>query len=154
MAVTGILCEYNPFHKGHAKQIRYLKDRGDTVVCLMSGDYVHGANRRCWTSPCGQKRLWRPGRTWCWNCRCRCPCPRRRASPPEGWAFSPYCATPCASGRSIQKPRTFSPRRRRCCPTGSRFSSGRNWRRGYLSQSQAGGFGADGRGVRAAGFPQ
>ena len=40
MAVTGILCEYNPFHKGHAKQIRYLKDRGDTVVCLMSGDYV------------------------------------------------------------------------------------------------------------------
>ena len=40
MAVTGIICEYNPFHKGHAKQIRYLKDRGDTVVCLMSGDYV------------------------------------------------------------------------------------------------------------------
>ncbi len=40
MSITGIICEYNPFHKGHAKQIRYLKQRQDAVVCLMSGNFV------------------------------------------------------------------------------------------------------------------
>ena len=38
--ITGIICEYNPLHRGHARQIRLLKDRGDTVVCLMSGNFV------------------------------------------------------------------------------------------------------------------
>ena len=40
MSVTGIVCEYNPLHLGHRKQIRFLKDRGDAVVCLMSGNFV------------------------------------------------------------------------------------------------------------------
>ena len=38
--ITGIICEYNPLHRGHARQIRLLKDRGDAVVCLMSGNFV------------------------------------------------------------------------------------------------------------------
>ena len=42
MDVTGIICEYNPFHLGHQKQIDYIKaakpDGG--IVCLMSGNYV------------------------------------------------------------------------------------------------------------------
>lgn len=38
---TGIVCEYNPFHKGHAYQIRKLKDMGAKfIVCAMSGDFV------------------------------------------------------------------------------------------------------------------
>ena len=40
MSVTGIVCEYNPLHLGHRKQIRFLKDRGDAVVCIMSGNFV------------------------------------------------------------------------------------------------------------------
>lgn len=40
MKVTGIICEYNPLHLGHRKQLRFLKDRGDAVVCLMSGNFV------------------------------------------------------------------------------------------------------------------
>ena len=40
MSVTGIVCEYNPLHLGHRKQIRFLKDRGEAVVCLMSGNFV------------------------------------------------------------------------------------------------------------------
>ena len=40
MAVTGIICEYNPLHLGHRKQLRFLKDRGEAVVCLMSGNFV------------------------------------------------------------------------------------------------------------------
>ena len=40
MKVTGIVCEYNPLHLGHRKQIRFLKDRGDAVVCIMSGNFV------------------------------------------------------------------------------------------------------------------
>ena len=38
---TGIVCEYNPFHKGHAFQIESVKQMGaDFVVCAMSGDFT------------------------------------------------------------------------------------------------------------------
>ena len=38
---TGIVCEYNPFHKGHAYQIETVKDMGaQFVVCAMSGDFT------------------------------------------------------------------------------------------------------------------
>ena len=43
MLVCGIICEYNPLHLGHAKQIRIVRKLlgADTaVVCLMSGNYV------------------------------------------------------------------------------------------------------------------
>ena len=43
MTVTGIICEYNPFHKGHKKQIdriRQLRGNESGIVCLMSGHYV------------------------------------------------------------------------------------------------------------------
>ena len=35
----GIICEYNPFHRGHAKQIAHVRSLGRSV-CLMSGSYV------------------------------------------------------------------------------------------------------------------
>lgn len=38
--VCGIVCEYNPFHTGHARQIQFLKEQGHAVVCLMSGSFV------------------------------------------------------------------------------------------------------------------
>ncbi len=40
--ITGIICEYNPLHNGHAKQLRILKnaDPEGTTVCLMSGNFV------------------------------------------------------------------------------------------------------------------
>ena len=42
MEATGIICEYNPLHLGHKKQIDLIKgtypDSG--IVCLMSGNYV------------------------------------------------------------------------------------------------------------------
>ena len=40
MIVTGIICEYNPLHNGHKKQIDFLHSRGHAVVCLMSGNFV------------------------------------------------------------------------------------------------------------------
>lgn len=43
MAAVGIVCEYNPFHLGHEKQLRMARERlgGSTpVVCLMSGNFV------------------------------------------------------------------------------------------------------------------
>lgn len=40
MHISGIICEYNPLHLGHQKQIRYLKEQGKRVVCLMSGNFV------------------------------------------------------------------------------------------------------------------
>lgn len=39
MKNIGVICEYNPFHNGHAKQLALLREQG-TVVCLMSGNYV------------------------------------------------------------------------------------------------------------------
>lgn len=42
MQVTGIICEYNPLHLGHKKQLDTIRaaypDGG--IVCLMSGNYV------------------------------------------------------------------------------------------------------------------
>ena len=42
MEATGIICEYNPLHLGHQKQLRAVRaaypDGG--IVCLMSGNYV------------------------------------------------------------------------------------------------------------------
>ena len=35
----GVICEYNPFHNGHAKQLTMMKEQGNTI-CLMSGSYV------------------------------------------------------------------------------------------------------------------
>ena len=43
MAVIGVVCEYNPFHKGHAyhlQESRRLLGEESTVVCVMSGDFV------------------------------------------------------------------------------------------------------------------
>lgn len=38
---TGIVCEYNPFHKGHLYQIEKAKAMGsDSIVCVMSGNFV------------------------------------------------------------------------------------------------------------------
>ena len=42
MKVTGIICEYNPLHRGHKKQLDAIRagapDSG--IVCLMSGNFV------------------------------------------------------------------------------------------------------------------
>ena len=42
MSFIGVVCEYNPFHNGHAYHLRESRRRlGDTgVVCVMSGDFV------------------------------------------------------------------------------------------------------------------
>jgi len=43
LGITGIICEYNPFHLGHRKQfdiIRQRKGEAEAIVCLMSGDFV------------------------------------------------------------------------------------------------------------------
>ncbi len=37
METVGIICEYNPFHNGHLKQLRAIDG---VKVCLMSGNYV------------------------------------------------------------------------------------------------------------------
>lgn len=40
MSVIGIVCEFNPFHNGHKHLINSVKEDGDIVVCVMSGNYV------------------------------------------------------------------------------------------------------------------
>ena len=39
--ITGIVCEYNPFHNGHLYQIERAKAMGSgSIVCVMSGNFV------------------------------------------------------------------------------------------------------------------
>lgn len=42
MQITGIICEYNPLHLGHKKQIDQIRAAypDGAIVCLMSGNYV------------------------------------------------------------------------------------------------------------------
>lgn len=42
MKICGIVCEYNPFHNGHAYQISEAKKRSgaDAVVCILGGDFT------------------------------------------------------------------------------------------------------------------
>ena len=38
--ITGIICEFNPFHAGHKYLIDSVKNENDGVVCVMSGNFV------------------------------------------------------------------------------------------------------------------
>ena len=43
MKAVGIVCEYNPFHRGHAHHLEISRERAGqdgAVVCVMSGDFV------------------------------------------------------------------------------------------------------------------
>ena len=43
MHATGIICEYNPLHLGHKKQLNLIRSRqgaDEGIVCLMSGNFV------------------------------------------------------------------------------------------------------------------
>lgn len=40
MSVIGVVCEFNPFHNGHKHLIDSVKNDGDIVVCVMSGNFV------------------------------------------------------------------------------------------------------------------
>lgn len=42
MSITGIICEYNPLHWGHKKQLDAVRatDPSGGIVCLMSGNFV------------------------------------------------------------------------------------------------------------------
>ncbi len=42
MKICGIIAEYNPFHLGHLKQIRYVKEnlQADKIVVILSGNFT------------------------------------------------------------------------------------------------------------------
>ena len=40
MQAIGIICEYNPLHAGHAYLLKRARERGECVICLMSGSFV------------------------------------------------------------------------------------------------------------------
>lgn len=43
MKIVAIICEYNPLHRGHSRQIQRIRQiygEDCAVVCLMSGNFV------------------------------------------------------------------------------------------------------------------
>ena len=43
----GIICEFNPFHKGHRHLFDSVKGSGDSIICVMSGNFVQRGNAAC-----------------------------------------------------------------------------------------------------------
>nr|MCR4594177.1 nucleotidyltransferase family protein [Clostridiales bacterium] len=43
MSVIGIVSEFNPFHLGHKYLIDSVRKDGDSVLCVMSGNFVQRA---------------------------------------------------------------------------------------------------------------
>lgn len=51
LKIAGIICEYNPFHLGHARQLAEIRQQlGDStaIVCVMSGNYVQRGMPAMW----------------------------------------------------------------------------------------------------------
>lgn len=51
MKTVGIICEYNPFHLGHLRQINLIRDtfgEDTAIVCVMSGNYVQRGEPAMW----------------------------------------------------------------------------------------------------------
>lgn len=51
MNTVGIICEYNPFHLGHQRQIHLMRQHMEddcTIVCVMSGNYVQRGTPAMW----------------------------------------------------------------------------------------------------------
>ena len=41
MKAFGIICEYNPFHKGHKFQIEYARKEGAShIIAIMGGNFL------------------------------------------------------------------------------------------------------------------
>lgn len=41
MRTSAIICEFNPFHRGHERLVRFAREKGaDRIVCIMSGNFV------------------------------------------------------------------------------------------------------------------
>ena len=51
MQTVGIICEYDPFHLGHARQLRLIRESlgsDAAIVCAMSGNYVQRGEPAMW----------------------------------------------------------------------------------------------------------
>jgi predicted nucleotidyltransferase len=56
MAATGVICEFNPFHDGHAYLLSRMREsvgEAGCVVCLMSGRFVQ-RGEAAMADPCTQ----------------------------------------------------------------------------------------------------
>jgi len=38
--ISSVICEFNPFHNGHAYLLSRAKEESDAVICVMSGNFV------------------------------------------------------------------------------------------------------------------
>ena len=71
MEITGIICEYNPFHIGHRKQFSIIQQNNpeSAIVCLMSGNYVQRGMPAIFDKEIRAKAAILSGADWCWNCQ-------------------------------------------------------------------------------------
>lgn len=89
MKVVGIIAEYNPFHKGHAYQIRYAKERlgADYVIVAMSGPFTQRGTPALFDKYSRQAMPLPAVPTWSWNFRSSMRPPVPRSLLPAVWLF-------------------------------------------------------------------
>ena len=47
MDAVGIICEFDPLHRGHERLLRRAGESGRPVVCAMSGNFTQRGGAAC-----------------------------------------------------------------------------------------------------------
>ena len=92
MNIAGIICEYNPFHRGHEWMMQQLREQGiDGIVCAMSGNFVQRGEFALLDKQSRAEMAVRCGADLVLSCPPPMPLLRRRCS---RWAVRPCCIRP------------------------------------------------------------
>ena len=62
MKIAAVIAEYNPFHNGHAYQLKEIRRQtnADFILVMMSGDFVQRGAPPVWTNIPAAIWLWLP----------------------------------------------------------------------------------------------
>ena len=69
---VGIVCEYNPFHLGHQKQIDSIREKfgaNTGIICAMSAIMSREGIPPCLIKPSGRRPPFGAAPIWWWSCR-------------------------------------------------------------------------------------
>ena len=70
MKIVGLITEYNPFHNGHLYHMQKAKEitGADSVIAVMSGNYVQRGAPAIMPKHLRAEWLWKPESLWFWSC--------------------------------------------------------------------------------------
>mgnify|MGYP000299714107 CR=1 FL=1 len=83
MTIAAVIAEYNPFHNGHAYQLREIRRQtgADLILVMMSGDFVQRGAPPVQTNTPDAVWPWPPVQIWSVNSRFTVPWAVRKSLP-------------------------------------------------------------------------